>query len=251
MSERDIAAVVVTVDRSPTAPNYLAETLGNLARSGAFASPRLASFDVVDSGSLVSGFVLDAAVRAGLADAFRCGEARSVGSRRTANENVAVALEVGAGSGARWVLFLEDDVDVIDDFVGSVGAWLDDHARPDRIVCALGANYPQAEGPLPAWDYRIEAFYGTQAFAIRADDAVDLARWLRAHVYDKNIDGTAYDLHMQDWAFARGERFFLASAPSFVQHVGRESVIRPRASTHTFPSWPGRAWRYGRKAVAS
>lgn len=250
MSERDIAAVMVTVDRSPGV-NYLAETLENLKRGGLLTSQRLAAFLVTDSGP-GCGFALsvtDSALRGHPTPPYS-GVTGGFEERVCANCNVARALRAGYESGAPWVLFLEDDIDVCADFFDSVGAWLDDHARDLRRVYALGANYPWVEEATAAGctaaNYPIEQFYGTQAFALRSEDALSLSEYLVEHCYDREEDGTAYDLLMADWARQTWPEIghFLASCPSFVDHIGRTSSIRPRSETHAFPSWPGRKWSY-------
>lgn len=247
MSERDIAAVMVTVDRSPGA-NYLAETLTNLHRSDLARS--------IDQGRLLRlelvspdlGFAADA-----IDDCYTGGASEG---KCPANLNVASALRLGADTGAPWVLFLEDDIDVCADFFDSVGAWLDDHARDDRRVYAFGANYGWIEEATAAGctaaNYPIGKFYGTQAFALRSEDALSLSAYLVAHCYDRTDDGTAYDLLMADWARQTWPEIghFLASCPSFVDHIGRTSSIRPRPETHTFPSWPGREWSYLERRAA-
>lgn len=250
---RDIAAVMITVDRSP-APNYLAETLANLKRGGLLSSHRLARFVMVDSGPGCDFASSAAHALRGHPTPPYSGVVGSAG-RVCANVNVANALRVGAGL-APWVLFLEDDIDVCADFFDSVGAWLDDHAREDRRLCAFGAAYgwveeAMAEGRAAA-DYPITQFYGTQALALRSKDALSLSAYLVEHCYDRTDDGTAYDLLMADWAQRTWPeiRHFLASAPSFVEHVGRTSAIRPRPETHTFPSWPGREWSYLERRAA-
>lgn len=256
MIGRDIAAVMITVDRSP-GQNYLAETLANLVRGGLLTSERLSHLVVADSGP---GCAFSAAALEPLAVApvppWRGNILTLPGARYCANENVARALHAGVHHGAPWVLFLEDDIDVCADFFDSVGAWLDDHARDDRRIYVFGANYPEvseatARGET-SWDYRVNKFYGTQALALRSEDALSLSTYLVEHCYDRAEDGTAYDLLMADWSQQRWPEIhhFLASAPSFVEHIGRKSLIRPRPETHRFPSWPGREWRYeGRRAA--
>jgi hypothetical protein len=243
---KDIAVAMITMDRTPT-QNYLRETLLNLQRAGVFASDRLRSFDLLDSGSPGLAAFLCREVPAGV-------DVRVQSAKRSANRNAATALRTGAESGAKWVLFLEDDIDVCGSFLDGVGAWLDDVTSGDHgvyAVYALGANYTfvadAAERGLHAVNYPVAAFYGTQAMVLRRDVAVDLASWLEAHEFDLNPDGIAYDLHMHQWAKARGIEDFLVAAPSFVQHIGRASIVQPRAETHTFPSWPGREWTYTRK----
>jgi hypothetical protein len=240
----EIVAVMVTVDRSP-AENYLAATLDNLARSGLRSSPHVARLVVFDSGP---GFSFARRTR----DAGGYHEVCVVGpgpnARITANENVAKALRVGASWGPPWVVFIEDDIDVCADFFGSTAAWLADHERPDVYAYPLAAAYDQVERKYndgcTAWRYPLASFYGTQAVAFRREDARAVADYIDGHRYELAQDGTAYDLLMSRWALARGATHFLTPAPSFVEHIGRGSVIRPRPETHRFASWPGRDWSY-------
>jgi len=236
----DIHAVMITIDRSPS-PNFLSETMENLRRSDLATSYRLERLTVVDSGTSIE-WAIPAVIPSQ--------RVRMVGAPtpRCANLNVATALRMGQ-TGMPWILFLEDDIDVCANFFDSVGAWLDDHAREDRRVYSFGANYGDvkeiARAGGTSWNYPIRMFYGTQAFAIRSSDAVDLADHLEANP-EHCGDGTGYDLLMHGWSKARWPdvKHYLASVPSFVQHIGMSSVIRPRKIIHTFPSWPGRGWSY-------
>lgn len=256
---RDIAAVMVTVDRSPS-PNYLAETLANMKRGGLTESPRLRLYQehfglrIYDSSGSPS-WAAEAFDSAGLAESPKDRTGIMMlpvfckPGGRCANLNVSEALFEGSQSGAPWVLFLEDDIDVCADFFDSVGAWLDDHAQPWYPFYPLGASYPQVERAqsfgASAWEYPIDKFYGTQAVAFPAHHAAAAAAYLAEHCYDRTEDGTCYDLLLADYARGLGGvEYLLTPAPSLVQHKGRTSVIRPRPSTHTFDSWPGREWSY-------
>ena len=209
-----IQPVMITIDRSPGI-NYIDETLAHIDES--------------NSGyhSLIM----------------------SDGEGICASKNVADALLMGCDSD--WVLFMEDDIAVCHEFYRSVKRWLAKYARDDRRVVAFGAAYDyiktNAERGLEVCDYPIDQFYGTQCFAIRGDDARSLSEYLYNHAYDREDDGTAYDLLMHDWAKATYPdiHHFSASCPSFVQHIGMTSSIRPRSNIHTFTSWPGKDWTYG------
>ena len=77
-------------------------------------------------------------------------------------------------------------------------------------------------------------------------DALDLANYLTAHCFDKNPEGTAWDLLMHDWARDRwpGINHFVASVPALVQHIGMNSIVNPRDNIHTFPSFKGGSWTF-------
>lgn len=272
---REIAVVMITVDRRP-GKNYLTETLNNLERSGVWKSKDLHSFHMFDSGADIEivgtgttfGSLEWPDIAIGAVPYFHdrpClvsdripDTIRSEGiyihraiPPRMANLNSAEALRFGASLGARWILFLEDDIDVCDEFIESVNLWLNENElRVDRHIFVFGANYSQVDEAYAhgrsTWDYGINWFYGTQAIAFRSEDAYDLSCYLKENVFKRNLDGTAYDLVMSDWARATWPQVnhFLASAPSFVQHIGRESIVNPKVKTHTFPSWPGPKWKY-------
>jgi len=242
---RDVIAVMVTVDRSP-GQNYLNSTLKSLANSDLLTSERLHSLTVLDSDCLGWSERVVESLYFGSGRVLTTSQPR----RTVAKLNVASALTIGAElrnevSGG-WILFLEDDIAVCSNFFDSVATWLDKHSREDRRVYSFGANYQEVkeavENGLESWDYPIDSFYGTQCFAIRPCDAVTLADEL-----ETTSDGPGiYDLTMHTWAkkYYPNINHFLASAPSFVQHMGEASVIRKEGKMFTFPSWPGEEWSY-------
>ncbi len=242
---RDITAAMVTIDRSPN-DNYLVQTLHGLASSDLLESSRLEALTIFDS---CADSWAESVIQS--ADQLRRVGVFTPCHRLNANLNVAEALRQSGELSSQWVLFLEDDIAVCASFFDSVGAWLDDYATDEHRLYAFGAAYPHIDEcvtkGLSSWEYPIGSFYGTQCFAIEAMDAMDLAAYLTSHCYDREFDGTAYDLLMCDWAVEYGEDHFLASCPSFVQHTGRSSIIRPRDQTHIFTSWPGVDWSYNKE----
>lgn len=225
--------IAVVVPSAPREPECLTSTLANLRRGGLYSSPRL-----YDTRHPLIAF--DSAH-----DLLPC-------------ENAGRALLLGALSGALWVLYLEDDIDVCADFLDGVGAWLDEHAGPAEAdpyrVFAFGAAYtPQIEAAiargLAAWPYPTDAFYGTQAVALRATDARSLSEYWQSNPRVRGVTAPGqYDLMLQDWLRNRYlDGRILASAPSHVQHTGRVSTLRPADSPYeppVFESWRGREWRY-------
>lgn len=244
-----IQPVMVTVDRSP-GENYLGSTLARLDCSSidALRDP-LDELIIADSGvseriSTIAHQVLD-----------DCWQGDLIQHRPAvcANLNVALALEYGAETGADFVLFLEDDIDVIDDFFGSVSRWLEDHITSVPVIYPLGANYGEVEESFQRgetwWGYPVSKFYGTQAFLIRSRDVESCVKYIRDHCYDLHADGTGYDHLIRDWMISNGVMYMPTPAPSFVQHIGIHSAIKRRDKIHTFPSFPGREWSY--KGIAS
>lgn len=239
---KDIAISMVTIDRSPSR-NYLRETLQNLSRSGIWQSHRLHSFHLSDSEPKNQWSRLESKY-------YALTLHRPSFSPLIPSLNVATALMHGYQSGAKWILFMEDDVDVCHHFLDSVAIWLDLHATPAFPVYSFGTNYDAiasvAKGGGTYWRYPVKTFYGTQCFAINNENARSLSKYLEENPFYQNINAGAYDLIMQNWALQEwpNNRHFLAACPSFVQHIGRHSIINPRKDVHSFKSWPGREWSF-------
>lgn len=247
----DIAIVMPTFDRSLVggSESYLRATIENLRRGGLWQSQRRTTFLIVEgSGSAEARMLVFSAL--GTLSAQYTGSA----TRLLPCENAGRALNLGALTCAPWVLYIEDDIDVCADFLDGVGAWLDDHADPAHRLYAFGAAYtPQIEEQIArgrnAWEYPVHAFYGTQAIALRAEDARSLGEYWQASPKVRGVVAPGqYDLMVQDWLrnrFTEAEGRILASCPSFVQHTGRQSSIRPTdPCPPVFDSWRGREWRY-------
>lgn len=181
--------------------------------------------------------------------------------------NVARALKWASEQSREWILFLEDDLLFCDRFIDSVAAWLSHNccvwdsvlsspiyllgsaaitADKTNAVGARGGFYRSSDandfvgfGYIP-----LRNFYGTQAFAIRRAYAASLARYIQDH--GERFDPGKYDLTIVEWCRATYSSVtnFVASIPSFVQHIGAESSIRPGEPSFTFPSFPGEGWSY-------
>lgn len=263
MRSADIAVTMMTMDRTPRT-NYLTETLENFTRAGGFTSPRFHSLHIVDSGSppesqwpdrgILNIPYMDSA-KADFAFPPRVFVHRSK-TRRAACLNAAAALEAGLKTRAPWILFCEDDLDFCGDFLDSVGRWLDLYGDPRYHIFAFGCAYPQVMTRTHqrawTWEYPVNCFYGTQCFAIRREEAESLAAYWNTNPKVCDVySPSAYDLMLQDWHRATypDARVMLASAPSFVQHIGRDSIATSKEQTHTFPSWPGAFWAFDPEVV--
>ena len=236
MDTRSIAVVMITVDRSPKC-NYLDTTIRNLIRSGVFESDMLNSFSLFDS-------------KAGMQHLteripMRCATLNCAGRDYLACENAGRALEIGAGSGAEWVLFCEDDIDVCDRFLESAAAWLDKFAHDRYGIYPFATPYDiNNSNSQQTAEIDSQSFYGTQCFAIRHHHANLLGNYLLSNPRVKGeVQPTFYDLMIADWLRANN-LLILCSNPSFVEHIGRESVCTDHTTTHRSPSWPGRDWSY-------
>ena len=245
----DIAVVMPTCDRTLVSggESYLRATIENICRGGLWQSRRRATFLLVEgSGSAEARTLVFSAL--GTLSAQYTGSA----TRLLPCENAGRALSLGSLTGAPWVLYLEDDIDVCADFLDSVGDWLDDHAGPAHRVYSFGTAYtPQIEAEIArgssAWEYPVHAFYGTQAIALRAEDARSLGEYWQSNPMVRGVSAPGqYDLMLQDWLRNRyADGRILASCPSMCQHIGVRSAIRPEdPSPPVFDSWRGRDWRY-------
>jgi len=236
-----IAVVMITKDRSEKGrQNYFAATLNSLVESGMFES-RIVSFqfDVFDGGSISLRYLRLGEYHP---DLFTLHTSSSFDMPPNVNAGRAL-LHGGTQSKADWVLFLEDDILVCKDFFQGVEMWLLRQAREDRHAYMLYTPYREIEVAFKnkqrTWEYPVNKFYGTQAFAIRSFDAMRLGRYL----IDLPYGTSGYDMEMKKWHIETyGENgFFLSSVPSFVQHVGRQSLLFDDRF-HECSSWQGKDW---------
>lgn len=237
--------------------NYLGTTLENLRRGGVFESRLLSSFNLVDSGSKdLSNFLVSEFSK--LAQPVWNITLDKTEVQRTANENAARALALGAADlDAQWVLFCEDDIDVCYDFLWSVGSWLRDHEDEKYRLYTFGSAAVDPEDCLKRSSIPVSlpCFYGTVCYVMRREDAASMADYIGGHprytggrFYGTGDPGVtvAHDLHFHQFH----EQLYpkvthvLASAPSFVQHIGDQSGISTRSHLITYKSWPGRGWTY-------
>lgn len=159
---------ISTANRAPR-PNYVGTTLRALAAQGVPADQ-------------VHVFATDPDVAWLHTEAAGAAYALHVPDRQlTRNENgIALLTEIPR---CEWVLHLEDDLAICRDFVPSVVAWLEAHARPDRrgyFFHTPWCDRTRVQGS--AWDYPIRRSNWIQAVALRHQDAEDFARWAQARL---------------------------------------------------------------------
>lgn len=245
---RSFAVVMPTLDRSP-GPNYLSDTLASLARARVFDDPRIASFQLVDSGSLDGRAYLECALRDQEGSVLRNLSWSLPDIRRSLNLNVAHCLRIASQQGADWVLYLEDDIDVCSDFLAGLDLWLDDHELPDCVLYSLGSTSEQlaAAKDAPRTGAQLlplRVFWGTQAILIRSADAYNLSCFLD-DVQKYSASGDGSDVVMLFWSIIHHPDAvsFMVAYPSHVQHMGRESAVQADRF-HEFTGWEGREWSY-------
>lgn len=152
--EPDITVVMITVDRSPK-QNYLRQTIENLSRGRVFTSERLRSFTLFVGQPVKQSDAMSvdrplSPYETLIADLSPLFHAIADDYRLLPCENAGRALTIGAEltPANGWMLFLEDDIDVCDDFLGSVGRWLDLYAPKnddEYAIYQFGCPYIPAE----------------------------------------------------------------------------------------------------------
>lgn len=174
-------------------------------------------------------------------------------SRLGANLNGLAQIEAGLATGAAWILALEDDLEFCADFVPSVNAWLADHARADRHVFRFFGFSPAPKGA-SAFDCPLPKLRGSQAIALRAEDAADFVAWGHRHAHDwvKRTSWRspganpliAFDKFVAAWALERWPGVpGVLSHPHFVNHIGNQSSIHSRGVRNDGP-FGGLRYRY-------
>lgn len=175
------------------------------------------------------------------------------------NENAVRALRMAARDNPDWVIFSEDDVDIINDLIGSLERWLDRFARPTVRAYPLGCAYPgliQLARDRGCWDYPLEQFYGTQVVVFRTVDALDYATFLENIPIDANRRDICFDLWLGNWhrQVEPNQLHLLTPAPCFIDHVGQFSIMGDNKQSWErcgrFEAFAGRDWSFQFKEVA-
>lgn len=250
--------VLLTCDRSPK-PNYVTDTLNSLSRSQLPDD----SFLTVCANGMKSSRITHLSLFQYLG--YGSDQTQTVLYRDRllpVNEHVSAALKFAVNRAAdvdSWIIFLEDDLLFCSDFFSSIRRWLGRNSTKDRRLYSFGCPYSQPIIKSLLWGtyntyvesnvwsyYPTESFYGTQCFAVRSIDAMILSDYLSSPEYLTKFQPGNYDLGI---AYILSQvypsiGYFAASRPSFVQHVGVESSIRPDGPYFTFPSFPGEEWSY-------
>ena len=261
-----VAIAVKTMDRgayAPKVPNCLGDTLANLKRGGVFRSPHLHSLTLVDSGSPdVVDFIRselpeavwtveDGAVNVGGGMRFRIDA--PVEGRRNLHRNARDAIQIAGSAGATWAMVIEDDIDVCSDFLESTVAWLADHRQPSPMMYAFGANYQQIRNLYRrsgsgVWKYGVRGFYGALCCVWSPEDALDVVEWYGPDPCYVNVEtgrkiyGRGHDMMLGRWGADRDIKFFRATVPCFIQHIGVQSGLGNRKIEYA--GWRGRGYSY-------
>jgi len=171
------------------------------------------------------------------------------------NMNGVGALRAAARDNPDWVVFLEDDIDIINDFINSLQAWLDAFARDDVFFYPLGSFYAgitQSRRAYGFWEMPLHLYYGSQAVAFRTHDALHYAHWLDEHQGDTTPEWSQwrfdqhFDMHLAMWQRMVGgnNEITITPSPCFVDHVGENSIMGTWERTGRMLDFAGRDWSF-------
>lgn len=242
--------VMLTCDRSPK-PNYATLTLNSLSRSTLPDD----SYLTVCANGIKSSRITHLSLFQYLG--YGSDQTQNILYKNDllpVNQHVSAALRFAVNRATdddSWIIFMEDDLIFCADFFNSVRRWLVRNARDDRRLYSFGCPYRQANiyhsYNRECWrHYPVESFTNTQCFAVRSTDATLISDYLSSPFYLTKFQPHQYPLgiaHILSQSYP-SLGYFAASRPSFVQHVGVESSIRPDGPYFTFPSFPGEDWSY-------
>jgi len=146
------------------------------------------------------------------------------------NENRIRAFETVEKHDGDYIIFLEDDIELCDEFLFKVkkfikkydvGFW--DFCTPyDEIVHRFNDGFDY-------WDCPIEKFYGTQCIVIKKDIIPEIIIELKSGIKDMLAKGKPSskggDLHFKRWFIKHNKTHMKCCVPSLVQHKGKKSTI--------------------------
>ena len=211
-----------TADRSPK-PNYLAATLRSLTIGGM-------------KGKHIHVFQTAPGFDWSLSHAFV--HYHVPVTRLTANQNGLAPIALLDQFEADWIVLSEDDLEWCHDPIGSMSRWLEAHATPEVLIYRFFAF----DKLLPVGPHVAKAplreMKGSQAVALRADDARRFARWALEHPLDWRPKGAPFQHRPHDgfdkllgyWALQDRPSvpYGLVSRPFFVKHLGVQSSLHAR-----------------------
>ena len=139
---------------------------------------------------------------------------------------------------ADWIILSEDDLEWCADPIGSMSRWLETYQQPDVVMYRFFAFDRLTQVSAHATTAPLCEQRGSQAVALRAEDARRFAAWAQAHPLDWRPKGAPFQNRPHDgfdkllgyWALQdRPEmRTGLVSRPFFVKHTGVQSSIHSR-----------------------
>lgn len=223
-----------TMDRSPK-KSYMHKTMGSLIKSGLFESIIPFELHLFDGGSLSIDYLRQ---YKSLNNLF----IHEVDHKITRNENWLRSIEYVKHFNCDYIIQLEDDILVCDNWLESIDSYIKKH--PTLInrnpMTSFYAPYKEIERKtakkVDNWEQNYQQFYGTQCILFKKDIALEVVEYIkngienfddcsfkfRGEKYGRGMIGGCIDLWLQEWGAANySGKHFLVSCPSFVQHIGR------------------------------
>ena len=171
---------------------------------------------------------------------------------RLPTEAAIYACRAACADGADWVLILEDDIEIIDDLIGSTDRWLTAVQEPSLHFYPLGSalrrsmrEAQRAGARTVRWPIR--HFYGMTAVAFRRESLLAFCQDL-ARSPDWMVPVYGIDENLKRWHLRRypEQRDTVTPVPCFVDHRGAVSsqTMAPDHFTGQYIGYVGRDTRY-------
>ncbi len=171
---------------------------------------------------------------------------------RGPNDNATHALQAAVRDGADYVIFLEDDIEIVDDFIGSIARWMADVYDPRVHVYPLGCAARRAarrclnEGIL-TWRYPVKEFFGacglvfpTTSAKAFCDVCVQHPEWM--------MEWNGLDVNIKRWhqRIEPAQHYLLTPFPCLIDHRGETSSLStdPAHFTGRYEGFIGTEWTY-------
>jgi len=161
----------------------------------------------------------------------------------TRNENWLRSVHHCKNKNCKFIIQIEDDILFCKNWLESINSYVTKHEKlvNKNPMVTFYAAYQEIKRrtnkKVEYWEESFQQFYGTQCILFKKDIALKAVK----HITDgiKNINnytfkyrkkdviplgmkGACIDLWLQEWGIHEYKgKFFLASCPSFVQHIGR------------------------------
>lgn len=157
---------------------------------------------------------------------------------RLPNTNIGHVMDQCIMDGTDWILLLEDDIEIVDDFLASVDRWLTNYEDPKVKFYPLGCGVRRKmkdarwQGKR-AWQWPLKDFYGATAIAMRTEQ-VKLYRACMHENFDWMMPVTGFDENLKVWHTKYYGDYTITPVPCFVDHLGVET-----SQTMAEPHWTG------------
>jgi hypothetical protein len=177
--------------------------------------------------------------------------------KRLPNQNALAQIDLLSEFPADWIVMSEDDLEWCADPLGTIKRWLDVNAHPNRLFYRFFAFGELKPFNADAYESPLKEQKGSQAVAMRAENAVKFASWARANplhwrppnapFQDRPHDG--FDKLLGYWALQERPKVTtgLVSKPFFVRHLGVQSAIHSHGLRRD-NLFGGASWSYRRPA---